>query len=106
MPGVLLIAEAPGEQLPPNLAELVGEGVRLSGELGGPVTLLLAGKNVQGIAASAGELGVESVLVADAQAPTPPSPRWLLAAAEHAAKQTQPDVILLTHAGGSRDLAP
>jgi electron transfer flavoprotein alpha subunit len=51
-----------------------------------------------------GALGVDTVLVADSQAPVPPSPQWLLAAAEQAASQAKPDVILLTHAGGGRDL--
>ncbi len=106
MPGVLLIAEASGEQLAATTAELVGEGVRLSSELGGPVTVLLAGKNVQGLAASLGGLGADRVLVADGQAPTPPSPDWLLNAAEAAARQTNPDVVLLTHGGGGRDLGP
>jgi electron transfer flavoprotein alpha subunit len=106
MPGVLLVTEASGEQLAPTTAELVGEGLRLSRDVGGPVTLLLAGKNVQALAAGVGQLGVEKVLVADSQSPTPPSPQWVLAAAEHAAKQVQPEVILLTHAGGSRDLGP
>jgi electron transfer flavoprotein alpha subunit len=106
MPGVLLVTEASGEQLAPTTAELVGEGLRLSRDVGGPVTVLLAGKNVQALAAGMGQLGVEKVLVADSQSPTPPSPQWVLAAAEHAAKQVQPEVILLTHAGGSRDLGP
>ncbi len=106
MPGVLLIAVALGEQLSPTTAELAGEAVRLSAELGGPVTALLAGKNIQGLAASLGGLGVDQVLVADSQAPQPPSPEWLLAAAEQAARQTNPAVILLTHGGGGRDLGP
>ena len=67
MPGVLLIADASGEQLAATTAELVGEAVRLSAELGGPVTVLLAGKNVQGLAASLGGLGADRVLVADSQ---------------------------------------
>jgi electron transfer flavoprotein alpha subunit len=106
MPGVLLVAEASGEQLAPTTAELVGEGVRLAADMGGPVTVLLAGKNVQGLAASLGQLGAEKVLVADSQSPTPPSPQWVLSAAEQAAQQLQPEVILLTHAGGGRDLGP
>jgi electron transfer flavoprotein alpha subunit len=106
MPGVLLIAAASGEQLAPTTAELVGEGVRLAADLGGPVTALLAGKNIQGLAASLGSLGVEKVLVADSQAPTPPSLEWMVAAAQAAAEQTQPAAILLTHGGGGRDLAP
>src|SRR5438477_3713026 len=106
MSGVLLIADASGEQLAATTAELVGEGVRLSAELGGPVTVLLAGKNVQGLAASLGGLGADNVLVADSQAPNPPSPDWQLAAAELAAKQVIPEAILLTHAGGARDVGP
>jgi electron transfer flavoprotein alpha subunit len=106
MPGVLLVAEASGEQLAPTTAELVGEGVRLAADMGGPVTVLLAGNNVQGLAASLGQLGAEKVLVADSQSPTPPSPQWVLSAAEQAAKQLQPEAILLTHAGGGRDLGP
>jgi electron transfer flavoprotein alpha subunit len=106
VPGVLLIAEASGEQLAPTTAELVGEGARLAAEVGGPVTVLLAGKNVQGLAASLGQLGAEKVLVADSQSPAPPSPQWVLSAAEQAARRAQPEVILLTHAGGGRDLGP
>jgi electron transfer flavoprotein alpha subunit len=106
MAGVLLIAVASGEQLAATTAELVGVGVRLAGELRGPVTTLLAGKNVQGLAASLGGLGVDKVLVADYQGPTPPSPEWLLSAAEQAAGQAQPSAILLTHGGGGRDLGP
>jgi electron transfer flavoprotein alpha subunit len=106
MAGVLLIAVASGEQLAPTTAELVGEGVRLAADLGGPVTALLAGKNVQGLASSLGQLGVDKVLVADSQAPTPPSPDWLVAAAEQAARQAQPTAILVTHGGGGRDLGP
>src|SRR5207302_3874973 len=37
---------------------------------------------------------------------SPPSPDWLLAAAEQAARQANADMILLTHAGGGRDLGP
>jgi electron transfer flavoprotein alpha subunit len=106
MPGVLLIMIASGEQLAATAAELAGEGVRLAGELGGPVTALLAGKNIQGLAASLGGHGVDKVLLADSQSPTPPSPEWLIAAAEQAAKQTEPSAILLTHGGGGRDVGP
>lgn len=105
MPGVLLIADASGEQLAATTAELVGEGVRLAQQLGsGTVTVLLAGKNIQGVASGLGQLGAEKVLVADFDGPTPPSPQWSLAAAEQAATAVQPEVVLLTHAGGSRDL--
>jgi electron transfer flavoprotein alpha subunit len=107
VPGVLLVAEASGEQLPPTLAELAAEGARLAQALGGGApALALLGKNVQGLASNVGQLGIERVLVADHQGPLPPSPEWLVSGAEEAAKQVQPDVILLTHAGAGRDLGP
>jgi electron transfer flavoprotein alpha subunit len=107
MAGVLVIAEVSGEQLAATTAELAAEGARLADELGGgPVCVLLAGKNIQGLASTLGQLGVEKVLVADSQSTTPPSPQWFLSAAEQAAKQARPDVILLTHTGTSRDLGP
>jgi electron transfer flavoprotein alpha subunit len=107
MAGVLLISEVAGDQLPATTAELVAEGGRLAQQLGGgPLTVLLAGKNIQALGNTLGQLGVEKVLLAESQAPTPPSPQWVLSAAEAAAKQVQPDVILLTHAGGTRDLGP
>jgi electron transfer flavoprotein alpha subunit len=106
MPGVLLVAVASGEQLAPTTAELAAESARLAGELGGPVTAVVAGKNVQGLAASLGSLGVDKVLLADSQGPTPASLDWLVSAAEVAAKQAQPTAILLTHGGGGRDLGP
>jgi electron transfer flavoprotein alpha subunit len=107
MAGVLLIADASGEQLSGTSAELVAEGLRLAQQLGDvPVTVLLAGRDVQGLASALGQLGVSNVLLAEPAGPTPPSPEWLLAAAEQAARQVSPDVILLTHAGGGRDLGP
>jgi electron transfer flavoprotein alpha subunit len=107
MPGVLLISEVSGDQLPATTAELVSEGGRLAQQLGGgPLTVLLAGKSIQALGNTLGQLGVEKVLLAESQGPTPPSPQWVLSAAEAAAKQVQPDVILLTHAGGTRDLGP
>src|SRR2546427_246500 len=70
----------------------------------GPLTALLVGNNIQGLAPSLGQIGVERVLVADSQTSLPPPPQWVLAAAEKAARQIEPDVILLTHAGVGREL--
>jgi electron transfer flavoprotein alpha subunit len=104
---VLLIADSVGEQLAPTTAELVGEGSRLASQLGtSDLVVLLAGKNVGGLATGLGELGVQRVFVAESSKPTPPSPEWMVAAAEQAAKQVQPDVILLSHGGAGRSLGP
>jgi electron transfer flavoprotein alpha subunit len=105
MSGVLVIAETSGEQLPPTTTELVAEGGRLAEQLSsGPLTALLVGNNIQGLAPSLGQIGVERVLVADSQGSLPPPPQWVLAAAEKAARQVEPDVILLTHASTGREL--
>lgn len=106
MAGILAIADAAGEQLAATTAELIGEAARLAQSMGsGDVAVLLAGKSVQGMAQTLGPLGATRVLVAEAPASaTPPSPQWLLAAAEAAVRAADPDVILLTHAGGSREL--
>jgi len=105
MSGVLVIEEMSGEQLPPTTTELVAEGGRLAKQLSsGPLTALLIGNNIQGVAPTLGQIGVERVLVADSQGSLPPPPQWVLAAAEKAARQVEPDVILLTHAGTGREL--
>ena len=105
MSGVLVIEEMSGEQLPPTTTELVAEGGRLAEQLScGPLTALLVGNDIQGLAPSLGQIGVERVLVADSQGSLPPPPQWVLAAAEKAARQVEPDVILLTHAGAGREL--
>jgi electron transfer flavoprotein alpha subunit len=105
MSGVLVIAETSGEQLTPTATELLAAGARLAGQLSsGPLTALLVGNTIQGLAASLGQLGVERVLVAKSQGSLLPSPQWVLAAAEKAARQVEPHVILLTHAGAGREL--
>src|SRR5207302_358285 len=91
MSGVLVIAEMSGEQLPPTTTELVAEGGRLAKQLSsGPLTALLIGNNIQGVAPTLGQIGVERVLVADSQGSLPPPPQWTLAAAEKAARQVEP----------------
>ena len=104
MPGVLLVAEASWDQLVATTPELIGEGARLASDLGGPVSVALAGKNVADVASGLGALGAEKVLLADTQ--STPSPEWLLAAAELAARRVSPEVVLLTHSGSGRDLGP
>ena len=87
MSGVLLIADASGEQVPPSLAELAAEGARLASELGADTpTCLLAGSNLQATATSLGQYGVGRVLLAESPGGKPPSPQWLLAAALEAGK--------------------
>jgi electron transfer flavoprotein alpha subunit len=53
-----------------------------------------------------GQSGVERVLLAEHGSNQPPSPAWLLDAAEAAARHQQPEVILLSHLGAGRELGP
>ena len=107
MPGVLAIVEPSGEQLAPTTGELIAVAERVARDLNAAApVVLLAGNTVAALASGLGQLGVERVLVAEHASALPPSPLWLLGAAEAAAKQTGPDVVLLTHAGASRELGP
>ena len=113
MAGVLIIAEAAGEQLAPTALELASEGRRIANQLEQPLVAFLALQNGAGIAASLGAYGVERVLVADEPAaegpggpPVPVSPEWRVAAAQQAVRQVQPSVILLTHTAAGRELGP
>ncbi len=103
MAGILIVAEATGGQLAATTLELASEASRLAGQLGQSVTAVLAGKDVASAAAELGGFGVAQVLVAE----TPePSPEWMLAAVEQAARQVQPQAILLTHSAAGRELGP
>lgn len=106
MAGVLIVAEAAGEELTGTTLELAAEGGRVADALGQPLVALLAGKQVSGLAPGLGELGMELMLVADDTGPAPTSPEWLLAAAEAAAELVDPQVVLLTHSTAGRELGP
>ena len=93
----------------PRFSQLVrqlgAEARRIADQLGGPVTALLAGNGVSGTAASLGGYGVDKVLVAESDQALP-SPEWVLAAAEQAAKQIAPQAVLLSHSTAGRELGP
>jgi electron transfer flavoprotein alpha subunit len=106
MPGVLIIAEGAGGQLAPTSLELAAEGRKIADQLDQPLSALLAGMTVESGAEGLGEHGADKVLLAEDSGPASRSPQWLLAAAEQAAKQVAPEIILLTHSTAGRELGP
>ncbi len=103
MAGILIVAEVAGGQLVGTTLELASEARRLADQMGQPIVAVLAGRDVTSAAAGLGEYGVERALVAETAEPTP---EWTLAAVERAAKQVEPQAILLTHSAAGRELGP
>ncbi len=106
MAGVLIVAEASGDQLAPTTLELAGEGRRLADSLGEPLVAILAGGQAADVASRLGAYGVDRTLAAPLAGTTPPPTPWLVAAAEQAASMVQPSVVLLTHSATGRELGP
>ena len=105
MPGILIVAEALDDGFAPTTLELACEARRLAEQSSQPVSAVLMGKDVSGVAATLGEYGVERVYVAESDA-DPPSPEWFQVAAEAAVQQAQPSIVLLTHSAAGRLLGP
>jgi electron transfer flavoprotein alpha subunit len=105
MAGILIVAEALDGGFAPTTLELACEARRLADQSSQPVSAVLMGKGVSGVAATLGEYGVERVYVAETDADAP-SPEWFQVAAEAAIQQAQPSIVLLTHSAAGRLLGP
>ncbi|MCK6459079.1 MAG: electron transfer flavoprotein subunit alpha/FixB family protein [Planctomycetes bacterium] len=67
MAAVLAFVETSRGKLKKSAAEILGEGKRLAGKLGGTLDAVLVGERVTALAGEAGKLGADRVLVADAE---------------------------------------
>jgi electron transfer flavoprotein alpha subunit len=104
---VLVVLPAAGAELAPTALEAVAAARRVADDLGdATMAVLLAGKNVSDAAPALGGQGADQVLITEDTGPGPTSPEWLVEAATQAARQLQPDVILLPHAGPAREVGP
>ena len=99
--GVLVLAELIDGEVAPITPELIGAATRLNA---GPVSAMLLGSGVEGAAAKI--KGVEKVYVVDSPALAEYTNDGYTQAAVAAAKQADPDVILLGQTNMGRDLAP
>jgi electron transfer flavoprotein alpha subunit len=93
-------------RLRPVSFELVSEAARLANQLGGEAVAVLAGHDVEQLAAQLGSYGASTVLLADASALAPYTTEtyaWVLA---EAIKERKPWAVMLPATSFGRDLAP
>src|SRR5262245_6545722 len=106
MAGILTFAEQRDGKLRRASLEAVSEARRLAGALGGPVTAVLVGSGVEGLAAELGAYGADTVHVFDqgelALYATEPYAR----AVAQAVKDAQPAAVLVPFTAMGKDLAP
>jgi electron transfer flavoprotein alpha subunit len=106
MPGILTFAEQRDGKLRRPGLEAVSEAHRLAGALGGPVTAVLVGSGVEGLAGELAAYGADVVHVFD-------QPELALYATEpygravaQAVQDAQPAAVLVPFTAMGRDLAP
>jgi electron transfer flavoprotein alpha subunit len=108
MPGsneVMVIAEVTDGGLAPISAELVGIGRKLADEGGVPLTAVLVGHDVGGVAQELAQLGPDRVLVADDPELAAYRGDAYLAVLTPLIKQRTPDILLLGQTPNMRELA-
>lgn len=103
--GILIVAEAGQGRLANVTLESITRARELAGELGGPVSTVLVGSQVETLAAQAATYGAERVyLVDDPQVATFQSGLYT-DAVEAAIKAADPAVVLFSSSADGRDLA-
>lgn len=106
MGSVCCILETSKGKLRKSAAEVLGEGRRLAKSLGGTLDALLLGKGVSALAADAGRLGADRVLVADAEALAHFTIEAYCRAAMKGIAASSPRLLLLAATVQGKDLAP
>ena len=104
--GVLVLAEMEGGALSPTAAELVAAGREVSEGLGLPLSVAIAGNDVEASALEAAALGAEQVYAAEDGLLGDDHPELLLEAWAQICRQTNPAVVLIARTMAGRDLAP
>jgi len=106
MPGILTFAEQRDGKLRRASLEAVSEARRLAGTLGGPVTAVLVGSGVEGLAGELTAHGADAVHLFDqpelALYATEPFSRAVV----QAVKESQPAALLVPFTAMGKDLAP
>jgi electron transfer flavoprotein alpha subunit len=102
---ILVFAEQRDGAVRGAVKEALGEAVRLSASLGGPVNCVLAAAADPG-AAALGEAGADKVLLALHEEFRLYSPEGYLAALAAAVEATKPKAVLLVASAMGKDLAP
>jgi len=106
MAAVAAFVEASKGRLKKSAAEVLGEGRRLADKLKGSLDAVLVGHGVTALAAEAGKLGADRVLVADAQAFHAFGVDAFLKALLKAVAASQPRLFLMGASVVGKDLGP
>lgn len=104
--GVMVYAQQVDGRLSSVSYELVGEGARLARELGCPVTVVLLGQGLSGLAQRLLDCGADSVAVVDDPALAAYRPGPYTAALCRVIEAKKPDIMLCGATAIGRDLAP
>jgi electron transfer flavoprotein alpha subunit len=99
---ILVIAE----QRAGTLNAATWETVAAAQQMGGPVTVALAGAGVQGLAGELAAAEVAEVLAVEHDALEPYTPDGFVAALAQVVSEVGPDVVLFPHTYQTRDYAP
>jgi len=101
--GVLIFGEATDDGA---LNSFTGELIAAATSLGGPVTCILPGSGVEGLAQECVAAGADKVIVVDDEILTPYQGDAYMPMAERISKEVDPAVILMGQTMTGRDLAP
>jgi electron transfer flavoprotein alpha subunit len=104
--GVMIFGEQRNGKFRKIAFELANIGKQLAEKAGGPLTAVVVGKGVEGLAGELGKFGVEKVFVVDGDLFESYSSEGYASAVAAAAKQADPAILLLGASAMGKDLAP
>ena len=103
--GILVFIEQRDGKIRKASLEALSEGQRLSAASGKPLSAVIVGSGIAGLAAGLGKNGAKKVFVVDAASLALYSAEGYAAAVQAAASQADPDVVLLAATAMGRDLS-
>jgi electron transfer flavoprotein alpha subunit len=104
--GVLVYVEYRGDKLLPITMEGLGAGRKLADALGQPLSAVLVGSNVGGLAPSAIASGADQVYVVDDPLLQDYQTDVYISVVEKVVRQIKPQILIMGQTDAGRDLAP
>jgi electron transfer flavoprotein alpha subunit len=104
--GVAVFVEYKGDKIIPIAQEGLGAGKKLAGALGQPLSAILVGSNIGGLAQQALASGADRVYVVDDPLLKDYQTDAYLSVMEKVVEQARPQVLILGQTDTGRDLAP
>jgi electron transfer flavoprotein alpha subunit len=104
--GIAVYCEVKGDALLPIAAEALGIGRRLADSLGQPLSALLLGSDIKGLAERAITAGADKVYVVDSPLLKDYVSDAFVGALEKAVSQIKPQVLIMGQTDAGRELAP